>query len=101
MNRSPLLAALMLLVLPGCSSDSLPPIDQPQPPPVVIPTPSPYGLDERPSNPTCLARERPAENTGIATLKVFPKLAFAQPVLALQAPADSSRVFVVLRGGIV
>jgi uncharacterized repeat protein (TIGR03806 family) len=65
------------------------------------PTPAPYGLDERPSNTTCLARERPVETTGVSTQPAFPSLSFSQPLFALQAPGDGSRVFVVERGGIV
>jgi uncharacterized repeat protein (TIGR03806 family) len=62
---------------------------------------APFGLDSRPSNTTCLARERPVENTGVTTQPAFPGLRFSQPIYVLQAPADSSRVFVVQRTGIV
>lgn len=90
------LAALAILCLTGCSSDSpKPPVDPSGP------TPAPYGLDARPLNATCLARERPVENTGVTTQRAFSKLGFVQPLLVLQAPADGSRVFVVQRGGIV
>ncbi len=97
MTRRPLFSALVLtalaaLSLTSCSSDS------PKPP---VDPPTPYGLDERPINATCLARERPVENTGVTTKRIFPKLGFRQPVFVLQAPGDASRVFVVLRGGIV
>ncbi|HEX8706475.1 MAG TPA: PQQ-dependent sugar dehydrogenase [Myxococcaceae bacterium] len=79
------------LAFTSCSDEDNPP----------GPQPAPYGLDERPSNTTCLARERPVENTGVSTQLVFPNLRFSQPVFALQAPGDGSRVFVVERGGIV
>jgi glucose/arabinose dehydrogenase len=62
---------------------------------------APYGLDVRPSNTTCVARERPVENTGVTTQQVFPRLTFTHPVFVLQAPGDGSRVFVVERGGVV
>ncbi|MBN1205271.1 MAG: PQQ-dependent sugar dehydrogenase [Myxococcaceae bacterium] len=64
-------------------------------------TPAPFGLDERPSNTTCLARERPVENTGVTTQPVFPGLRFSQPLFVLQAPDDASRVFVLEREGTV
>ncbi|XXF78596.1 PQQ-dependent sugar dehydrogenase [Myxococcaceae bacterium GXIMD 01537] len=60
-----------------------------------------FGLDARPSNPTCIAPARPVEKTGVTTRRAFSKLSFSQPLLALQAPGDASRVFVVQRGGIV
>jgi uncharacterized repeat protein (TIGR03806 family) len=86
------LTALLGLCLASCSDDT------PKPPGV---TPAPHGLDQRPSNTTCLARERPVENTGVATQQVFSKLTFSQPILVLQAPGESSRMFVVERGGVV
>jgi uncharacterized repeat protein (TIGR03806 family) len=64
-------------------------------------TPAPFGLDARPANTTCLARERPVENTGVTTQPVFPSLRFAQPIFVLQAPGDASRLFVVERAGVV
>jgi uncharacterized repeat protein (TIGR03806 family) len=68
------------------------------------PTPAPTdlsGLDQRPSNTTCLA---PALNAGTVTIgreRVFPNLTFNAPVFMLQAPGDSSRWFVVEQQGVV
>lgn len=58
-----------------------------------------FGLDVRPANPTCLAPARPSEATGVAVQRAFPKLTFAQPLYALQAPGDSSRVYVLEKEG--
>lgn len=58
------------------------------------------GLDARPSNTTCLAGDRPAQNVALATTRVFPNLpSFSSPVLMLQAPGDATRWFVVEQGG--
>lgn len=84
------LAVLCTLCLTGCP-------DEKQNPPAT----APYGLDVRPSNTTCMARERPVENTGVTTQQVFSRLTFTQPVVVVQAPGDDSRVFVVERGGVV
>jgi glucose/arabinose dehydrogenase len=69
-------AVLFLLLLAGCGggSDSFNPPDEPTPPP-----------------------EPPA----IAVEPVFAQLAFDQPLAMMQAPADSSRWFVVEKAGIV
>jgi len=59
-------------------------------PPVVV------GIDERPSNTTCLAGPRP--NDGTATLAVepvFEDVSFAQPIAAIRAPGEEGRWFVV------
>lgn len=59
------------------------------------------GLDQRPSNPTCVA---PARSTGTSTVsvqRVFPNLSFTEPVAMLQAPGDSTRWFVVEKTGII
>jgi uncharacterized repeat protein (TIGR03806 family) len=63
------------------------------------PTPSPFGLDSRPSNPTCLAKPRPVVNTGVALQPQFPGLTFQQPIYMTQAPGDDSQWYVVQRGG--
>jgi uncharacterized repeat protein (TIGR03806 family) len=62
---------------------------------------SPFGLDARPSNTTCIAPAKPVENTGVVTQRAFPALTFSQPVLLLHAPGETSRLFVVQRGGVV
>ncbi|MFP2906799.1 PQQ-dependent sugar dehydrogenase [Pyxidicoccus sp. 3LFB2] len=59
----------------------------------------PFGLDTRPANPTCVAPARPAEATGVALQRAFPKLEFQQPLFALQAPGDSRRIYVVEKEG--
>jgi uncharacterized repeat protein (TIGR03806 family) len=64
------------------------------------PAGAPIGLDARPVNTTCVA---PPSNTagGSATVelqRVFPALAFDQPLALLQAPDDASRWFVLEKG---
>jgi uncharacterized repeat protein (TIGR03806 family) len=56
------------------------------------------GLDTRPSNTTCLAGAPPGSDV-VALQRVFPTLSFVNPILALQAPGDSSRWFVVEQAG--
>jgi uncharacterized repeat protein (TIGR03806 family) len=63
--------------------------------------PSPFGLDERPTNTTCLAPPRPTIETTVALTPVYAALSFNKPVLLLQAPGDASRWFVVEQGGAV
>jgi hypothetical protein len=57
------------------------------------------GLDTRPSNTTCLAGARPSGSDTASVLRVFPALLFSSPILALQAPGDGSRWYVVQQGG--
>jgi uncharacterized repeat protein (TIGR03806 family) len=59
------------------------------------------GLDARPSNTTCLAGARPANADSASLQRVYPSLSFSLPILALQAPGDNSRWFVVQQGGSV
>ncbi|WP_426751510.1 PQQ-dependent sugar dehydrogenase [Myxococcus sp. Y35] len=61
--------------------------------------PLPFGLDVRPSNPTCVAPPRPPDPAGVALERAFPELSFTQPLFALQAPGDNRRIYVVERGG--
>jgi uncharacterized repeat protein (TIGR03806 family) len=64
------------------------------------PKPSPFGIDTRPSNTTCLAQEPPPQAGAIALVDAFPMLpALNKPVLILQAPGDNTRFFVVQQGG--
>ncbi|MBZ4416535.1 PQQ-dependent sugar dehydrogenase [Myxococcus sp. RHSTA-1-4] len=58
-----------------------------------------HGLESRPANPTCVAPARPAEATGVALQRAFPRLTFTQPLFALQSPGDSRRIYVVEKGG--
>ena len=63
---------------------------------------STVGLDSRPSNTTCFAFDPPASSTASLTLsRAFANLSFTQPIAMLQAPGDSSRWFVVEKGGVV
>src|SRR5215831_17522830 len=78
-----LLAAL--LVLPSCGSDG--------------PVTAPFGLDQRPSNPTCLAQHRPVINTGVMLQPQWSALTFSEPLFLLQAPGDNNQWFVVQREG--
>ena len=59
------------------------------------------GLDSRPSNANCRAPARPASTTGVSLQRVFPNISFSEPVGLSQAPGDSSRWFVLERGGII
>lgn len=56
------------------------------------------GLDDRPSNTTCLAGDPPG--TGTVRLEpAYPALTFSAPVLVLQAPGDDDHVYVVEQEG--
>jgi uncharacterized repeat protein (TIGR03806 family) len=69
------------------------------PPP---PPPPGSGLDARPNNTSCLAPDlTPPPTASIRVTRVFPALTFTSPVLAVQAPGDSSRWFVVEQAGLV
>jgi uncharacterized repeat protein (TIGR03806 family) len=81
---------------PGAGRDAGPPDGAPDAGPS---TQAPYGLESRPSNPTCVAPPRPAEASGVALQRAFPRLTFRQPLFALQAPGDSRRVYVVEKEG--
>jgi uncharacterized repeat protein (TIGR03806 family) len=85
----------------GCHSSSDDPPAQTNPPPPVTPPATPLvGLDARPSNATCIAPAKDSGSAGatVALQRVFPNLTFDQPVLALQAPGDDSRWFVLEKG---
>jgi uncharacterized repeat protein (TIGR03806 family) len=57
------------------------------------------GLTVRPSNLTCRAPARPDVNASVRLVPVYPNLTFDRPVLALQAPNDGSRWYVVEQAG--
>ena len=59
------------------------------------------GLDQRPSNMTCLAPERSTGNSTVSTPRAFPNLTFLEPVAMLQAPGDASRWFVLEQEGVI
>lgn len=74
-------ALLALATLTACGGSSGDGTIAPPPPP---PPPTP-----------------PAAPPGVALDRVFPQLSFSQPVALLQAPADTSRWFVVEKAGVV
>ncbi len=60
------------------------------------------GLSSRPSNTTCFSFDPPTTSTASLTLqRTFASLSFSAPIAMLQAPNDSSRWFVVEKGGVV
>jgi uncharacterized repeat protein (TIGR03806 family) len=63
------------------------------------PTPSPYGLDVRPANPTCKAPERPNLDTGVQLTEVFASGVFSQPIEMTMAPGDAETFYIVERPG--
>jgi glucose/arabinose dehydrogenase len=95
-----LIVVLTLLAAAGCRSSSSDGGSTGNPPnPPNPPNPN-SGLDQRPSNLTCLA---PALNSSaggtVALAQVFASLAFSEPLAMLQAPGDSSRWFVLQKTG--
>ena len=60
---------------------------------------APFGLDQRPSNTTCLARPRPAVDTGVMLARQWTGITFAEPIYMTQAPGDPDQWFVVQREG--
>jgi uncharacterized repeat protein (TIGR03806 family) len=65
------------------------------------PSKSPFGLDTRPSNTTCLARTRPVLDTGVTLQRQWQALTFNAPMYAVQAPGDDANWYVVERGGTI
>ena len=61
----------------------------------------PFGLDARPSNPTCIAPEKPTEPSGVAVERVFTSLTFTAPALLSQPPGDPSRIWILERTGTI
>lgn len=53
------------------------------------------GLDSRPANLTCVAPPRPQGGTGAKLARVFPNLAFSQPVGMFQPPGAGARWYVI------
>ena len=59
-----------------------------------------FGLDSRPSNPTCLAPERPVLDAVVTTVDAFPAApAFSQPTKIIQGPGSPARWFVLEKSG--
>ena len=65
------------------------------------PTRAEFGLDERPANPTCVAKARPVVDTGVTLERVWSGLSFNGPMYATQAPGDDSQWYVVERNGTI
>src|SRR6187397_321750 len=63
------------------------------------PTRALFGLDQRPSNTTCLARPRPVIDTGVTLQRKWSGLSFNQPIYVAQAPGEDTQWYVVERGG--
>ena len=57
------------------------------------------GLDERPQNSTCVAPTKPQFETSVTLERVFAGVSMTRPLLALQAPGDGSRWYVVEQRG--
>jgi uncharacterized repeat protein (TIGR03806 family) len=85
--RSLVWSIAALFVLPSCGSGGDPPVAKP------------FGLDQRPANPTCLAKPRPVVNTGVTLQPQWSTLTFQEPIFLLQAPGDDNQWFVVQREG--
>jgi len=77
----------LLAGLPACGEDG--------------PTRAPFGLDQRPSNTTCLARRRPVIDTGVTLQRRWSGLSFNLPMYLVQAPGNDTEWFVVERGGTI
>lgn len=57
------------------------------------------GLDGRPLNTSCIAPARPQQNVSYALTDAFPGITFTNPVLVMQAPGETGRMFVVEQPG--
>jgi uncharacterized repeat protein (TIGR03806 family) len=65
------------------------------------PIPSPFGLDSRPPNPTCLAPPRPPSTINVRLTRVFQNVQLNQPIHVARAPGDPNHLYVLQRGGTV
>ena len=63
------------------------------------PTRAPFGLDKRPSNPTCVAQPRPVIDTGVTLARQWTGVRFSQPLFLTQAPGDDATWYAVERPG--
>lgn len=63
--------------------------------------PAVSGLDERPSNTTCLAPTRSITGVTYGLTDAFPNTTFSDPLLVVQAPGDSGYLMVVEQGGAI
>lgn len=95
-------AAAFAVAAPGCSGDSNNPDGGDE---TVTeagmdgPIPSPFGLDTRPANPTCIAPMRPTSTAPVKFERAFMGLTLNQPMMMSQIVGDPSRFFVALRDG--
>jgi uncharacterized repeat protein (TIGR03806 family) len=81
-------AALSALAACGGGKGSHPDVD-------AGPTPSEFGLDVRPANASCVARDRPVLNTGVTLQRRWAGITFNEPVYLTQAPGDNTKWYVV------
>jgi uncharacterized repeat protein (TIGR03806 family) len=65
------------------------------------PSASPFGLESRPSNTTCLAPARPASDAPVTFERVFANVTLSTPMMLRQPPGDPSRWFVAQRDGVI
>lgn len=59
------------------------------------------GLDVRPTNLTCVAKQVPIDNVLVQAVPAFPGLTFIGPTQLRQHPADPARWYVSERGGLI
>lgn len=68
-------------------------------------TPAPFGLDERPSNTTCLPWDRPSAGATVSFQRVFDQVFSNQPVsnltVLIQAPGDPTEWWFATRDGLI
>ncbi|MBL8611436.1 MAG: PQQ-dependent sugar dehydrogenase [Myxococcales bacterium] len=63
----------------------------------IPPTPAPFGLDTRPPNPNCVAKDRPPQGGDVDLVEYYPNLPvprFAYPVHMTKAPGDPTKFYV-------
>jgi uncharacterized repeat protein (TIGR03806 family) len=103
-----ILAATACTIAPAATSDSLPP----PPPAAAVATEPPhadvdagapqraeFGLDQRPSNKTCIAPARPPATGALKLEPVFAGVNLEQTIGMAQRPGDATRWFVASRTG--
>lgn len=80
-------------------STPLPPSGSTPPTPIEV-VEEVSGLDARPTNTTCLAPERPAEQSSVSLTKVISNVGFGAVGMA-RAPNDASKWYLVDRAGVI
>src|SRR5688572_10973298 len=58
-----------------------------------------WDLETRPSNPSCLAMDRPATDASVELVPAYPNLEFDLPLGLIQAPNDPSTWYVIEQRG--